>query len=163
MCHYFILTPIHFVAEYSKGKTSRVIFEEAGFDVDILGIRLIDFAGSRWRKAYKENGALGLYDTRRNNSGRPRKRKITKDEIIEKQNSEIEYLKAEVDLLKKLELHESQVKKCKLVAVQAFMLIKSIVKKLSLNNVIKQLCNVAGVSRSGYYNYFKSKNNRKKT
>ncbi len=153
---------IHFIAEYSKGKTSRVIFEEAGFDVDVIGIRRIDCAGARWRKAYKENGVLGLDDTRRNNSGRPRQRKITKDEIIAKQNAEIEYLKAEVELLKKLELRERQVKKGKLVAAQAFILIESIVKKLSLNNVIKQLCNVAEVSRSGYYNYLKSKNNRRK-
>lgn len=29
---------IHFIAEYSKGKTSRVIFEETEFDVDIIGI-----------------------------------------------------------------------------------------------------------------------------
>ena len=74
----------------------------------------------------------------------------------------LSYLKAEVELLKKLELHEWQVKKGKLVAAQAFMLIESLVKKESLNNIIKQLCNVAGVSRSGYYNYLKSKNNRKK-
>lgn len=93
---------IHFIAEYSKGKTSRVIFEEAGFDVDVIGIRRIDYAGARWRKAYKENGVLGLNDTRRNNSGRPRQRKITKDEIITKQNAEIEYLKAEVELQKKI-------------------------------------------------------------
>ena len=152
---------IHFIAEYSKGKTSRVIFEEAGFDVDIIGIHRVDCAGARWRKAYKNHGVLGLDDTRRNNSGRPRQRKLTKDEIIAKQNAEIEYLKAEVELLKKLELQERQVKKGKLIAAQAFSLIEATVKKLSLNNVIKQLCSVADVSRSGYYNYLKSKNNRK--
>ena len=70
-------------------------------------------------------------------------------------------MKAEVELLKKLELQERQVKKGKLIAAQAFSLIESTVKKLSLNNVIKQLCSVADVSRSGYYNYLKSKNNRK--
>ena len=47
------------------------------------------------------------------------------------------------------------------MAAQAFVLIESTVIKLSLNNVIKQLCNIAGVSRSGYYSYLKSKNNRK--
>lgn len=52
-------------------------------------------------------------------------------------------------------------KKGKLVAVQAFILIESTVKKLSLNNVIKQLCNMVDVSRSGYFNYLKFKNNRK--
>ena len=97
---------IHFIAEYSKGKTSRVIFEEAGFDVDIIGIHRVDCAGARWRKAYKNHGVLGLDDTRRNNSGRPRQRKLTKDEIIAKQNAEIEYLKAEVELLKKLDEKE---------------------------------------------------------
>lgn len=43
---------------------------------------------------------LGLDDTRRKNSGRPRQRELTKDELIAKQNAEIEYLKAEVELLK---------------------------------------------------------------
>lgn len=117
--------------------------------------------GASWRKAYKESEVLGVYDTRRNNSRGPRQRKITKDEIIAKQNAEIEYLKAEVELLKKLELHERKVKKDKLVVAQAFMIIEFIVKKLSLNNVIKQICSVAEVSSSGYYNYLKSKNNRK--
>ena len=152
---------IHFIAEYNNGKTSKVIFEEAGFDVDTIGIRRVDCARARWRKAYKDKGVLGLDDTRRNNSGRPRQRKFTKDEIIAKQNAEIEYLKSEIELLKKLELQERQAKKGKLVAAQAFVLIESTVIKLSLNNVVKQLCNIAGVSRSGYYSYLKSKNNRK--
>lgn len=93
---------IHFIAEYNNGKTSRVIFEEAGLDVDTIGIRRVDCAGARWRKAYKDKGVLGLDDTRRNNSGRPRQRKFTKDEIIAKQNAEIEYLKSEIELLKKI-------------------------------------------------------------
>ena len=152
---------IHFIAEYNNGKTSRIIFEEAGFDVDTIGIHRVDCAGARWRKAYKDKGVLGLDDTRRNNSSRPRHRKFTKDEIIAKQNAEIEYLKSEIELLKKLELQERQVKKGKLVAAQAFVLIESTVIKLSLNNVVKQLCNIAGVSRSGYYSYLKSKNNHK--
>ena len=52
-------------------------------------------------------------------------------------------------------------KKGKLIAAQVFTLIESIVTRVSLNNVVKQLCNVACVSRSEYYNYLKSKNNRK--
>ena len=93
---------IHFIAEYNKGKSSRTIFEEAGFDFDMIGFRRIDCSSSRWRKAYKENGVLGSDDRRRNSSGRPRKRELTKDEIILKQNAEIEYLKAEIELLKKI-------------------------------------------------------------
>ena len=153
---------IHFIAEFNKGKTSKTIFEEAGFDVDIIGTKRIECARKRWRKAYKENGVLGLDDTRRNNSGRPRQREMTKDEIIAKQNAEIEYLKAEVELLKKLELQERQVKKGKLAASQAFVLIESLVKKLSSKPILSHLCKLSGVSRSGYYNYLKSKNNSKK-
>ena len=42
---------IYFIAEYSKGNTSRVIFEETGFDIDVIVIRRIDCAVARWRKA----------------------------------------------------------------------------------------------------------------
>ena len=91
---------IHFIAEYDKGKTTRVIFEESGFNVDILGEDRIRSAGNRWRTAYKTNGITGLDDTRRTKSGRPRKRELTKDEVIAKQNAEIEYLRAEIELLK---------------------------------------------------------------
>ena len=91
---------IHFIAEYNNQKLSRDIFEEVGFDINIIGLKRIKCASSRWRTAYKENGALGLDDTRRKNSGRPRQRELTKDELIAKQNAEIEYLKAEVELKK---------------------------------------------------------------
>lgn len=151
---------IHFIAEYSKGKSSRAIFEEAGFDVDVIGITRIDCAGNRWRRGFKQHGVAGLDDTRRNHSGRPRERELTKDEIISKQNAEIEYLKAEVELLKKLELRGRQVKKGNLIAAEAFSLIESIVRKSKFTNVISHLCFTAGVSRSGYYNYIKSKKQR---
>lgn len=35
-------------------------------------------------KIYKGNGVLGLDDTKRKNSGRPRHRELTKDELIVK-------------------------------------------------------------------------------
>lgn len=152
---------IHFIAEYSKGKSSRVIFKEAGFDIDIIGLKRIDCSSDRWRKAYKENGVIGLDDTRKNNNGRPRKRELTKDEIIQKQNAEIEYLKAEVELLKKLELQERQVRKGKLIAAEAFKLIEAIVTNSKLTCIVSHLCKIAGVSRSGYYNFLKSKSSQK--
>lgn len=151
---------IHFLAQYLNGKSSRAIFEEAGFDIDMIGSKRIDCSSSRWRKAYKENGVIGLDDTRRNNSGRSRERSLTKDEIIEKKNAEIEYLKSEVELLKKLELHERQVRKGKLIATEAFRLIESIIKNSKFNSVVSHLCNIAGVSRSGYYRFLKSKDLR---
>jgi len=148
---------LHFIAEYSKGKPPRVIFEEAEFDVDMIGIKRIDCASGRWRKSFKEHGVLGLNDTRKNNSGRPRERELTKDEIISKQSAEMEYLKAEVELLKKLELRERLVRKSNLIAAEAFSLIEFIVNKSKFSNIIRHLCITAGVSRSGYYHYLKSK------
>jgi len=39
---------IHFIAEYSKGKSSRLIFHEAGFDTNVIGKRRIDsFSNSK--------------------------------------------------------------------------------------------------------------------
>ncbi|KYZ77687.1 integrase [Anaerosporomusa subterranea] len=151
---------IHFIAEYSKGKTSRVIFEEAGFDIDIIGIKRAETASDRWRKSFEKHGVLGLDDTRRTNSGRPRERKLTQNELIAKKDAEIAYLKAEVEMLKKLELRERQVKNYKLSAAEAFELIKLTVNKINMPNLVSYLCNTACVSRSGYYSYLKSADQR---
>lgn len=148
---------IHFIAEYSKGKNSRIIFEEAGFDSSIIGAKRIDCASTRWRNAYRNLGVLGLDDSRKNNSGRPLQRELSKDEIILRKNAEIEFLKAEVELLKKLELQERQVKKNKITAAQVFKLIEISAKKFVNCNIIKHLCVLAEVSRSGYYRYINSK------
>jgi putative transposase len=151
---------IHFIAEYSKGKSSRLIFKESGFDIDIIGEKRIDCASDRWRKAFKENGVIGLNDTRRDSSGRPRKRELTREEIIAKKDAEIEYLRAEVELLKKLELRERQVKKNKLIFSEVFQLIETIINRFNLTNMVSHLCETANVSRSGFYNYIKSKHAR---
>ncbi len=141
---------IHFIAESKKGKTSRLIFEEAGFDIGIIGERHCEVAG-----------VLGLDDTRKHNSGAKLKRELSKDEIIARKDAEIEYLKTEVEMLKKLELCERQVKRNKLATTDAFGLIESIVNSSSFSNVVTHLCKTANVSRSGYYNYLKCNNKRK--
>jgi len=64
-------------------------------------------------------------------------------------------------LLKKLELIERQVKNNKLVSSEAFKIIEIIIKEFNLSNMVSHLCNIAGVSRSGYYNYITSINARK--
>jgi putative transposase len=152
---------IHFIAESKKGKTSRLIFKEAGFDIGIIGEKRCEVAGARWRKAFKDKGVLGLDDTRKHNSGAKLKRELSKDEIIARKDAEIEYLKTEVEMLKKLELCERQVKRNKLATTDAFRLIESIVNSSSFSNVVTHLCKTANVSRSGYYNYLKCNNKRK--
>jgi len=96
----------HFIAESNKGKFSRQIFEEAGFDVDIIGIRRIKSASDRWRKAYKEEGALGLQDTRKGNSGRPREKELSLDEKYARLEAKMNLVQAENELLKKIRMLE---------------------------------------------------------
>ena len=152
---------IQFIADYSNGKSPKTIFEECGFDSNLLGKRRIDSASARWRNAYEKHGVTGLDDTRRN-SGRPRKRELTKDDLLKKKDAEIAYLRAEIDLLKKLELSERQVKNDKLKSSEAFELIIKLTNKYNLKNMVTYLCEVANVSRSGYYAYIKSKPNKLK-
>ena len=66
-----------FITRKRKGNLPREIFEECGFDVDVLGMDRVNSASKRWREAYKKNGIIGLRDTRAENSGRPRERELT--------------------------------------------------------------------------------------
>ena len=144
---------LQFIAEYENGKTSRAIFEDAGFDVNIIGIKRIDSASLRWRKAYNDKGILGLEDTRTLNSGRTLNRELTIEEIIAKKDAEIEYLKAELELIKKLELQERQVISKKIPSSIIFNLIQNLIKNFNLKNMTRHLCKIANVSASGYYKF----------
>ena len=149
---------ILFIAERSKGKLPIYIFQDAGFDVSVIGKHRIWCASKRWRNAYSASGELGLRDSRKLNSGRPLKRELAIEEILAKKDAEIAYWKAESELLKKIELQERQVKNGKLNAALIFSIIKDVVSTINCKNVIKYLCEAATVSRSGYYNYIKSIN-----
>jgi len=95
-----------FITGNEKGKSSREIFEEHGFDVDIIGINRIKSSGNRWRNAYKEDGIVGLQDTRKGNSGRPGEKELSIEEKYERLKAHNNLLKAENELLKKIEMLE---------------------------------------------------------
>jgi hypothetical protein len=95
----------HYLNEYAKGKPSRIIFIEAGFDVSVLGKRYIK-AGDRWRRQSKR--LEGIKDTRLENTGRPRIKDLTTEEIIQRQQAQIELLKQERDFLLELQRLERQ-------------------------------------------------------
>lgn len=92
-----------FIQENKNGKLPRIIFQEAGFDIETIGLKRIQSSGKRWRKAYRDKGAFGLKDKRDGVSGRPLKRALTPEEEIEKLKAQVEYLKIENDFLKKLD------------------------------------------------------------
>lgn len=102
----------YYLEAYSQGKTSRAIFSEGGFDPEVLGKSRILSSGKLWRAQSKR--LEGVKDTRKGGSGRPRTRDLTKDEIIERQKAQIEYLKQERDFLLELKrLERRAIKKQK--------------------------------------------------
>ena len=101
----------HFIAEYHNGKFPREIFEEAGFDVNILGIKRVKSSSERWRKAYEQEGLLGLKDSRSESLGRPRINELSLEEKNARLEAQINLLKAENELLKKIRLAERGLKK----------------------------------------------------
>jgi transposase len=99
-----------FIADKEKGKFARDIFEEGGFDVDVLGIQRIKSASRRWKDAYTESGICGLRDTRAGSSGRPREKELTLEEKNARLEAEMNLLKAENELLKKIRFAERGMK-----------------------------------------------------
>lgn len=88
-----------FVLEYGS-KSITQIFEDAGLPKSILGSKRIEECSYRWRKTIKER--ISLEDTRKNNSGRRINQDLTSEQIIEKQNLQIEKLKQEIDFLRQI-------------------------------------------------------------
>lgn len=103
----------HFISEYEKGKFPRTIFEESGFNVDVLGKMRIESAAKRWHTTYKNEGIVGLQDARKENSGRPREKELTLEEKYERLMAQNKLLKAENELLKKLDMLERRMVKKK--------------------------------------------------
>lgn len=99
-----------FIRENTNGKFPREIFEEHGFDVNILGIKRVKSCGNRWRAAYRKNGICGLQDTRKDNSGRPNERNLSIEEKFERLKAQNNLLKAENELLKKIDMMERGLK-----------------------------------------------------
>lgn len=95
-----------FISESETGKSPRMIFEENGFDIEIIGMKRVQTSAYRWRNVYKTQGVLGLKDSRKGNSGRPRDRELTPEERYARLEAENKLLKAENELLKKLDMIE---------------------------------------------------------
>ena len=92
-----------FIEENSKGILPRKIFEDNGFDIEIIGLKRIEQSAARWKKKYADMGVLGLKDSRTSNSGRPLIRELTTQEEIERLKAKISLLEIENEFLKKLD------------------------------------------------------------
>ncbi|MBP0727361.1 IS3 family transposase [Bacillus sp. RG28] len=152
-----------FIAEKEKGKFSSQIFKECGFDFVVLGIHRIKSASRRWKKAYNKSGLSGLSDNRPGNSGRSIEKELTLEEKNARLEAQLNLLKAENELLKKIRFCRKEDEEVVLPPSQKYILISTVIEKYQLKHMVTHLCEIAGVSRSGYYNYFseKSKEQRK--
>ncbi len=88
-----------FVFEYENGLTPSMIFSKYGFDPKVIGRKRIQNCSMSWRKQSQRPD--GLSDTRKINSGRPRKKELSDEEKIDKLNNKIAILEQENAYLKK--------------------------------------------------------------
>ena len=95
-----------FMMEYNSGKLPSQILTEMGFDCKVLGEARVDGISRRTR--IQSIRPEGFKDTRSTESGRPRTRDLTKEELIERQKQEIEVLKAKVEFLSLLRRAERE-------------------------------------------------------
>ena len=102
-----------FISEYEKGRFPRAIFEECGFVISMLGIGRVESLSKDWRAKYKKNGVQGLQDTRKDSSGRTNNKELPLEEKYDRLKVQNKLLKAENELLKKLDMIERGMRKKK--------------------------------------------------
>ncbi|WP_071849329.1 IS3 family transposase [Alkalibacterium sp. 20] len=139
------------VKQSRSGMTSTVIFENAGLPENLVGKEKAHHCVSRWKKSVKLKGEDCFHNETRGN-GTQSKGSI--EDQLEEAKARIAYLESNLDLVKKLELHERSVKNGKgngLKIIERYELIDSIIREYSLKGMVKHLCEIAEVSRSGYY------------
>lgn len=102
-----------FIEDNENGKFPREIFESYGFDVEVVGLDRVQSSANRWRVAYRKDGILGLQDTRKVNSGKPRIKDLTIEEINARLKAQIKLLKVENELLKNIQIAERRLRKKK--------------------------------------------------
>lgn len=95
-----------FMVEYNLGKFPSQILMEMGFDYRVLGESRVNNIVQLSKK--QSIRPEGFKDTRSTESGRPRTRDLTQEELIERQKQEIELLKAKVEYLSLLRRAERE-------------------------------------------------------
>ncbi|MED4717203.1 IS3 family transposase [Bacillus badius] len=148
------------VVDYKAGKTPSQIFIEQGFDLDMIGKEQPKRCLKRWRESYERFGEEGFLTERRGkgSTGRPSSKGISVEEKLQKAESRIKFLEAENGLPKKAGrarkagVEEETI----LTAAEKFSLIEKTIRIHQLNKAVSYLCELAGVSRSGYYDWLKA-------
>ena len=97
-----------FIELYNKGITPTEIFRKCEIPPEIIGQKRIDTFSYRVKQKIK-NGKL-LEDDRKGRSGRPKIKKLTKDEEIQQLRHKIRYQEQQIEFLKKISFVEKKAK-----------------------------------------------------
>jgi putative transposase len=146
-------------ANLGEGKSPVQIFLDAGFDLNIIGLETPKHCLKDWRVVYRQRGEEGLRTDQRGKSskGRPLTRELTLEEKLLRAEARVRYLEEEVELLKKLDaIERSVVDK----PSEKYALIHNLITAGKGFNV-SYLCDVADVSRSGYYRWLSCASRRR--
>ncbi|WP_370251113.1 MULTISPECIES: IS3 family transposase [unclassified Exiguobacterium] len=144
---------IRAVLENQEGKGPSQIFEEAGFDLAVIGRVKAKSSLDRWRKTYRIYGTDGLLNDRRGKSnagGRP-KPDDSLERRLAKAEARVKYLTAENELFKKARGTREAGETHRLTPKERYQVINTVIRTFRLKNLVRPLCEIAGVSRSGYY------------
>lgn len=154
------------VTQSESGMTSTVIFEEAGLPENLVGKGKAHQCMSRWKKSVETKGKESFHNETRGKGARANeKQKGSIEDQLEEAKARIAYLEGNLELVKKLEMQERSVKngeKNSLKICERYELIESIIREYSLKGMVKHLCEIAGVSRSGYYYWINNEATRYK-
>jgi transposase InsO family protein len=135
-----------------EGKPPQLIFQGAGFDLDLIGRDTAQRCLRRWRAVYTQRGEEGLWSDQRGRhaAGRSAERELTVEEQLRRAQARVRYLEKENELLKKLDAIERSVVDR---PAEKYALIHDLVTAAGKEFTVNYLCEVADVSRSGYYRW----------
>ena len=153
-----------FMEEYTAGRRPVQIFRDAGFDIEMLGSKRIERACARWKESY-ESGTLGsrravlhkgeeteeLAESGSFEQIRSNKRKLV--DHCREQEKTIRMLKAEVEFFRELCRRGLQVSLEGRENEVICQIISDVAEKEECHSCVTHLCEIAGVSRSLYYQY----------
>ncbi|MDM5265697.1 MULTISPECIES: IS3 family transposase, partial [Bacillus cereus group] len=142
------------VKENQQGKGPSQIFLENGFDLAVIGEEKPKQCLKRWRRTFEQFGEEGFYTERRGkgSTGRPSEKPLSSDEKLKKAEARIAFLEAELTFLKKFRrTRKAGVTEEALTPRETYTLIEQTIRRFQFPRMVRYLCTLAGVSRSGYY------------
>ncbi|MFD3262332.1 IS3 family transposase, partial [Paenibacillus lentus] len=151
------------VQAYYDGAAPIEIFINGGFDMAVIGSKTPKWCLQRWRTAYAKYGEVGLLEERRGKGspGRKPAGEMSVEEKLQKAEARIKLLEAENELLKKLEALERRNRNT-FSSSERFQLIQHVIHNYELKGMTRYLCQLAEVSRSGFYRWLSAEECRQR-